>query len=185
MRWNLSGMNVKRRWLILPTTATSTSATPQPSKAQKPSSSDCYLPVDTNGIPLDKIDKFPRNVTAPFILHTTEPQLDDEAVVESDPSRIPLDTRAQPLKLLGRFDNPTSRLHLEVHSTEPEFQFYTGEYIDVPQVEGAPPRGQCAGYCVKPGRYINAANKPAWRFMCLLKRGEVYGCKNVYKAWQE
>lgn len=146
---------------------------------------DTYLPVDSTGIPLGKIETFPRSVTTPFILHPSEPHIDDCFVLETDVSKIPLDTRNQPLKRLAQFSHPSTGLHLEVHSTEPAFQFYTGKYIDVPQVEGAPPRGECAGFCVEPGRFINAVNEPAWRSMCLLKKGQVFGCKNVYKAWKE
>ena len=146
---------------------------------------DDYLPIDKTGIPLGKIEKYCRDLTKPFGLGPSEPHIDDVFVVESDPSKIPLDTRTQPLKRLARFHHPKTNLHLEVHSTEPAFQFYTGKYIDTPQVEGAPARGEGAGFCVEPSRFVNAANEPAWKPTVLLKRGQLFGCKNVYKAWTE
>lgn len=143
------------------------------------------MPLDSTGIPTGTIEKFPRDATVPFILQPSEPHIDDVFVVESDPSKIPLDTRSQPLKLLAKFSHPDTKMHLEVHSTEPAFQFYTGKYIDVPRVEGAPARGEGAGFCIEPSRYVNAVNEPKWRSMSVLKKGQVFGCKNVYRAWKE
>lgn len=144
-----------------------------------------YLPLDSTGIPHGTIGKFPRDVTKPFELNLTEPHIDDVFVMETDPSKVPLDTRGLPLRQLAQFSHPVTKLHLEVHSTEPAFQFYTGKYIDVPETEGAPPHGEGAGFCVEPSRFVNAINEPAWRNMVTLKKGQIFGCKNVYKAWKE
>ena len=145
-----------------------------------------YLPLDATGIPLGSIAKFPRNVTEPFTLEDTseEAHIDDVFVMETDPSKIPLDTRGLPLRELAQFYNAGTGLHLEVHSTEPAFQFYTGKYIDVPSVNGAPAHTEGAGFCVEPSRYVNAINEPGWRDMVLLKKGQIFGCKNVYKSWK-
>ena len=105
--------------------------------------------------------------------------------METDPSKIPLDTRGLPVRRLAQFSNANTGLHLEVHSTEPAFQFYTGKYINVPAIDGAPAHTEGAGFCVEPSRYVNAINEPEWRNMVLLKKGQVFGCKNVYKAWKE
>ncbi|KAJ5114624.1 hypothetical protein NUU61_000383 [Penicillium alfredii] len=143
-----------------------------------------YLPLDTTGIPQGTIKKFPRDVTTPFELQPSEPHIDDVFVVDTNPAKVPLDTRSLPLRRLAQFSHPTTRLHLEVHSTEPAFQFYTGKYIDVPGIDGAPPHGEGAGFCVEPSRFVNAINEPKWRSMVLLKKGQVFGCKNVYKSWK-
>ncbi|KAJ5594517.1 uncharacterized protein N7459_000725 [Penicillium hispanicum] len=144
-----------------------------------------YLPLDITGIPQGTIATFSRDVTKPFVLSATEPHIDDVFVVETDPSKIPLDTRGLPLRQLAQFSHPNTGIHLEVHSTEPAFQFYTGKYIDVPEIDGAPPHVEGAGFCVEPSRYVNAINEPEWRSMVLLKKGQKFGCKNVYKAWKE
>ncbi|CAL5866596.1 uncharacterized protein PFLUO_LOCUS805 [Penicillium psychrofluorescens] len=143
-----------------------------------------YLPLDSTGIPVGTIDKFPRDVASPFTLGTNEPHIDDVFVMETDPSKIPLDTRGLPLRRLAQFNHPDTKLHLEVHSTEPAFQFYTGKYINVPEIDGAPAHGEGAGFCVEPSRYVNAINEDKWRNMVLLKKGQIFGCKNVYKAWK-
>ncbi|KAJ5667966.1 Glycoside hydrolase-type carbohydrate-binding subgroup [Penicillium maclennaniae] len=144
-----------------------------------------YLPLDDTGIPLGNIDQFPRDVTKPFELTATGAHIDDVFIMETDPSKIPLDTRELPLRRLAEFSNANTGLHLEVHSTEPAFQFYTGKYINIPSIDGAAPHTEGAGFCVEPSRYVNAINEPEWRNMVLLKKGQIFGCKNVYKAWKE
>ncbi|CEJ56847.1 hypothetical protein PMG11_05564 [Penicillium brasilianum] len=144
-----------------------------------------YLPLDDTGIPTGGIAKFPRDVTTPFTLAATGPHIDDVFVMETDPTKIPLDTRSLPLRRLAQFNHRSTGLHLEVHSTEPAFQFYTGKYINIPEIDGRPAQTEGSGFCVEPSRYVNAINEPEWRNMVLLKKGQVFGCKNVYKAWKE
>lgn len=78
------------------------------------------------------------------------------------------------MKKLCEFHNPSTKLHLEALSTEPAFQFYTGEYVNVPAADGMPARGARSGICVEASRYINAVNNRNWRQMVLLKRGLIW-----------
>ncbi|MBE3045999.1 hypothetical protein IMZ48_26360 [Candidatus Bathyarchaeota archaeon] len=55
----------------------------------------------------------------------------------------------------------------------------------MPAVAGLPARGPRSGFCVEPSRYVNAVNVPEWKGQMVLKRGEKYGCRIVYKAWKE
>ena len=85
--------------------------------------------------------------------------------------------------------HPGTKLHLEILSTEPAFQFYTGEHIDVPELrsssgEKIAAKGARAGIAVEPSRYVDAP-RSEWRGQCLLKRGEVWGAKSQYRAWKE
>lgn len=105
--------------------------------------------------------------------------------METDSSKIPLDTRSLPLRRLAQFNHSSTGLHLEVHSTEPAFQFYTGKYIDIPSIDGRPAQTEGSGFCVEPSRYVNAINEPEWRNQVLLKKGQIFGCTTVYKAWKE
>lgn len=98
---------------------------------------------------------------------------------------MPIDTRSLPLTKLVSAHHPSSKINLEVHSTEPAFQFYTGKYIDVPEVAGVAARGKRSGFCVEPSRYVNACNVDGWKGQMLLKKGEKYGCHIVYRAWKE
>ncbi|RAO73056.1 uncharacterized protein BHQ10_009068 [Talaromyces amestolkiae] len=147
---------------------------------------DVHLPFDSTSIPLGGIGHFTKvPVAETFTLQGAETEIDDCFLIETDPSKVPLDTRPLPLNLLAEFSHETTKIHLEVYSTEPAFQFYTGNFIDVPAVNGLPARGKYAGFCVEPSRYVNAPNVPEWRHMAVLKKGEIYGSITVYKAWKE
>ncbi|KAF3479883.1 UDPglucose 4-epimerase [Arthroderma uncinatum] len=149
-------------------------------------STDKYLPTDSTGIPLGKIESYgPLRVTEPFLIDKSCPDIDSCFVMDTDPKSIPLDTRSREPKLLASFKHAESKMHLEVLSTEPAFQFYTGKYIDVPAVDSFPARGPRSGFCVEPSRYVNAPNEPEWRDMCLLKRGQIWGARTVYRSWKE
>ncbi|KAL1972207.1 hypothetical protein VTN31DRAFT_7426 [Thermomyces dupontii] len=146
---------------------------------------DKHLPLDEASIPLGHVDTLPNvKVDEPLILGRPETDFDHCLVVETDPSKIPLDTRPGPLRKLASFTHPDTSLHLEVYSTEPAFQFYTGKWIDVPEVNGVPARGKGAGFCVEPSRYVNAPNVPEWKHTTTLKKGEVWGSRTVLKAWK-
>jgi len=91
-------------------------------------------------------------------------------------------------KLIDAY-HPTTQIHLRVSSTEPAFQFYTGKYIDVPEIsengKTQPARGPRSGFCVEPSRFVNAVNVPGWRDQVVVKKGEVYRSVIVYEAWSD
>lgn len=144
-----------------------------------------YQVVDDGGIPKGPIEEYPGvKPNTAFTLGEKEPDIDDCFVVNTDPSSVPIDTRSLPVQKVASFYHPESKIHLEILTTEPAFQFYTGKYIDVPAVEGLPARGARSGFCVEPSRYVNAINVPEYRSMTVLKKGEKYGTKIVYRGWQ-
>jgi aldose 1-epimerase len=120
-----------------------------------------------------------------FTLGPVEPDIDHCFVVNTDSASVPIDTRAGKLALLAQFYHPDSKIHLEVLSTDPAFQFYTGKYIEVPAVGSKPERKARAGFCVEPSRYVDAVNREEWKSQVLLKKGEKYGTRIVYKAWKD
>jgi len=105
-------------------------------------------------------------------------------VMNADPSSVGIDTRSSPLVKLCSFYHPKTRMHFEALSTEPAFQMYTGEYIDVKNKEGKQVYGKRAGFCVEASRYINAPNVEKWRGMVVLKKGEKWGSRTVYRGWK-
>jgi aldose 1-epimerase len=153
-----------------------------------------HLPVDDTLIPTGTIEPFPGiEAGKAFTLGLKNPEVDRCFIVDptnEPPSSIPIDTRQRSLRLLGSFYHPDSKAHLEVHSTEPAFQFYTGEFIDVPEITGSDgetvaKRGPRSGFCVEPGRYVNAVNTPQWGTMVRLNKGQKYGSKIRYFAWKD
>lgn len=145
-----------------------------------------HLPTDAENIPIGgpaphkSID-----TTKPFQLTATEPQVDNCFTVVDDPASVPIDTRSQPLIVDLAAHHPKTGIHLEVLSTEPSFQFYTGDFTNTPAVDGATAKGARSGFCCEPGRWVNAVNVPEWKSMTMLKKGDTYGSRMVYKAWTD
>ena len=106
-------------------------------------------------------------------------------IVNSDASSIPIDTRQLPLNRLVSMFHSDTGVHLEIESTEPAFQCFTGDGIDIPPLGGAPPKVSRAGVAIEPSRYVNAVNVPEWKGMVSLKKGELYGSRTRYVAWKD
>lgn len=148
-----------------------------------------HLPLDSTGIPSSTSTAAYAGITAneAFVLGATAPNVDD-CFIQPDvnPAAVPIDTRAQPLRLCATAWHPDTRIHLEVRSSDPAFQFYTGKYVDVAaRPDGTPARGPRAGFCVEPSRFVDAINREEWRGMILVKKGETYGSKITYTAWKD
>jgi len=143
--------------------------------------------TDASNIPTGEIASYPGlEAGKPFTLGTSEPLIDHCFVLDpSSASSVGPDTRASPLRKLCSFHHPNSRLHLEALSTEPAFQFYTGQYTDVKDKEGRQLFGPRSGFCVEASRYINAVNEERWRGMVTLRKGEKWGSRTVYRAWKD
>ncbi|KAG9242695.1 galactose mutarotase-like domain-containing protein [Calycina marina] len=171
--------------------------------------SDVYLPVDDRGIPKGLPKKYATgedghtiNIEAgkKFTLGATEPDVDDcfTVIPPHESAAIPKPTTTSsvdpsgsslPLHKLIDAYHPSTKIHLAVSSTESAFQFYTGKYIDVPEVtengKTQPARGARSGFCVEPSRYVNAVNVPGWRDQVVVKKGDVYRSVTVYEAWAD
>lgn len=172
-----------------------------------------HLELSTDQTPTGRITPHPACPTTepltPFTLHDTHPKFDD-CFVFDPPNIIPLDTRPLPLRMQVRMYHPTTELTLEVWSSEPAFQLYTGEGIDVPALprerggdgdgngngngggkRQAASLGPRSGLAVEPSRYVNAAGREEWRGMVRLKKkgagggGSVWGARNRYVAWKK
>ena len=144
-----------------------------------------HLVVDELLIPTGAIEDFPGiEANKPFVIGEVEPDIDHCFVVDTDTSKMPLDTRKRQLKPLISVSHPKTNLHLDVFSTEPSFQFYLGQHVEVAATADTPARGARAGFCVEAARFINAVNVPEWRNQVVLRRGDIWGSKTVHKAWK-
>jgi aldose 1-epimerase len=145
-----------------------------------------HLPNDEYSVPTGgPVPHATIDTTKPFTLGAAEPRVDNCFTKTTDPAAVPLDTRSEPLTCDMAAYHPKTGIHLEVLSTEPSFQFYTGDFTNVPAVEGLSAKGPRSAFCCEPGRWVNAVNVPEWKNMSLLKKGETYGSRIVYKAWSD
>lgn len=167
-----------------------------------------HLELDPEQIPTGRIVPHPLAPSegdTPFTLFTRDPSFDDCFVLpprqgppddyDGIAATVPLDTRPLPLRTLCKLNHPDTGLNLVIESTEPAFQFYTGEGLDVPplnKVEGQMEAGMTEsmgsrkGIAIEPSRFVDAAGRKEWRGMCLLRKGEgVWGSRSRYRAWKE
>lgn len=85
-----------------------------------------------------------------------------------------LDSRNKPYKTLVKASKPDLPITLEVSSTEPAFQLYTGDFTNVKDFKSR------SGFCVEAARFTNAINHKNWASQVTLHRGETYGSKIKY-----
>lgn len=143
-----------------------------------------HMVTDDIDIPTGAIEPFPGiPQDEEFVLGAKEPDPDHCFVMNTDPASIPLDTRKEPMKKLIELSHPNTNIHFETLSTEPAFQFYAGRFIDVPEMDGQPARGARSGLCVEASRYVNAVNHDPWKHMVVLKKGQLWGSRTIYRAW--
>ncbi|KAI5967101.1 GAL10 [Candida theae] len=115
------------------------------------------------------------NIISKTIPSTISPEviLDDCFVVDKDANAI--DTRSKALQTLVEATHPDSNVKIVVSSTEPAFQFYTGDGVNCSQF------GKRSGFCVEPSRFVDAVHSDNHKGQAVLKKGDVYGAKIKYE----
>ncbi|HEV3049647.1 MAG TPA: aldose epimerase family protein [Longimicrobium sp.] len=81
----------------------------------------------------------------------------------------------------ARVHEPVSGRVLELFTTEPGLQFYSGNYLDGSAVgkDGQPYRYRC-GFCLEPQKFPDSPNHPDFP-TCILRPGERYASRSVYR----
>lgn len=91
----------------------------------------------------------------------------------------------RPLRQAVRVHCDTTGIALDMRTTEPGFQFYTGYYLDG-EVKGKhtqPPEfrhAPLAALCLEAQRFPDAVNQAAWRHMVVLQPGQTYTQRTEY-----
>ena len=150
---------------------------------------DAFTPVDSTLIPTGEI----RGVTGtPFDFTQPTPigaRIDDE---ENEQIRFGLGydhnfvlNRSEPgadsLALAARVFEPTSGRVMEVFTTEPGVQFYSGNFLDgsITGKDGAVYEHR-TGFCLETQHYPDSPNQPEFP-STILRPGETYRSRTVYK----
>jgi aldose 1-epimerase len=84
----------------------------------------------------------------------------------------------------ARVTEPKSGRVLEVFTTEPGLQFYTGNFLDGTNTgKGNAVYKQYNGFCLEPQKFPDSVNKPEWKEKSnpVLKPGEIYKQTTIYK----
>lgn len=84
----------------------------------------------------------------------------------------------------ARVTDPKSGRTLEVFTTEPGLQFYTGNFLDGTNTgKGGAVYKQHTAFCLEPQKFPDSVNKPEWKDKSnvVLKPGETYKQTTIYK----
>ena len=87
-------------------------------------------------------------------------------------------------ELAARVTEPRSGRVLEVLTTEPGLQFYTGNFLDgTNKGKGGAVYHQYNGFCMEPQKFPDSVNKPEWKDKSnpVLRPGDTYKQTTVYK----
>ena len=82
------------------------------------------------------------------------------------------------LALAARVKEPQSGRVLEIHTTQPGVQFYSGNFLDGAAANGGYP--QYAGFCLETQHFPDSPNQPAFP-TTILRPGETYRQTTVHK----
>ncbi|KAI8335573.1 aldose 1-epimerase [Chlamydoabsidia padenii] len=95
------------------------------------------------------------------------------------------DTSNRPLQQAVTAYCPSTGIQLTFSTTEPAFQFYTGNWIQSGHLtaknsQDRVPFGSHAGFCLESSRFPDAPNKPDWRPSVVLQPKGIYASKTVF-----
>ena len=84
------------------------------------------------------------------------------------------------MSLAARVDEPTSGRVMEIYTTEPGVQFYTGNFLDGTVTAGGKAYQKHDGFCLETQHYPDSPNQPDFP-STVLKPGETYKQMTVHK----
>lgn len=138
-----------------------------------------YVPVDETSIPLGPlapVDKTPFDFRAPQLIGARISQVG----IGYDHTYV-LSTAPRPLHFAARASDPVSGRYLEVLTTEPGVQLYTGNYLDGSvKGKGGAAYKKHAGFCLETQHFPDSPNQPTYP-STILRPGETYSSKTVMK----
>lgn len=119
-----------------------------------------------------------------FTMTKEGPKLDDNFVLRDLDQFDGIDSRHLKPKPAVHYYHPDNNVNLQIFTTEPTFQIYSCEFMDIPKLEGESRNFpyRCAVAC-EPSRPVNSPGIEKWQKWVTLKRGETYGSKIVYCSW--
>ena len=94
------------------------------------------------------------------------------------------DNETGELKFVGRVQDNTSGRKIEIFTTQPGMQLYTGHWIPELTVDGVKKFGQYTAFALETQHFPDSVNHPNFP-SALLKPGEEYNQKTVYKFLTE
>jgi len=146
---------------------------------------DRFTPVDENLIPtgeLRKVSGTPFDFTTPTAVGARINQDDQQLKIgKGYDHNFVLNGKAGELKLAARLYAPKTGRVLEVWTTQPGVQFYTGNFLDgTAQGKGGKPYGFRSGLCLETQHFPDSPNHPEFP-STVLKPGQHFRSTTIYK----
>jgi aldose 1-epimerase len=143
---------------------------------------DKYTPADDTLIPTGEIKPVkdtPLDFTTPRRIGDRINQLKGDPVGYDH--NFVLNGEGKKLALAARVRDPRSDRVMEMYTTEPGVQFYTGNFLDGKQTgRGGVVYKKHAGFCLEAQHFPDSVNHPNFPSM-ILKPGETYKQTTIYK----
>ena len=147
---------------------------------------DRFTPVDSGLIPtgeLRPVAGTPFDFTTPSAIGARIGQTQDEQIVlgQGYDHNWVLNKQGSELSLAAKVHEPLTGRTMEVWTTEPATQFYTGNFLDGTLVgKGGWAYQRRNGFCFEPQHYPDSPNHPAFP-STELKPGDIYSNTIIYK----
>ncbi|MEZ5944731.1 MAG: aldose epimerase family protein [Planctomycetaceae bacterium] len=143
---------------------------------------DNYTPVDDTLIPTGKIDRVEGTVLDFRMPHTIGERiksLDDTSAIGYDHNFV-VNGEMGELRPVARLKDPESGRVLEVSTTEPGVQFYSGNFLKGQAGKGGKPYPHRSAICLETQHYPDSINQPNFP-ESVLEPGEIYHHVCVWK----
>jgi aldose 1-epimerase len=146
---------------------------------------DRYTPVDASLIPtgeLRAVSGTPFDFTQPMAIGSRIGKRDEQLKFGNgyDHNWV-LNGKPGTLRQAAKVSEPKTGRLMEVWTTEPGLQFYTGNFLDGSQIgKGGKVYQFRYGFCLEAQHYPDSPNKPAFP-STLLRKGGIYRSTTIYK----
>jgi aldose 1-epimerase len=140
-----------------------------------------YTPVNEELIPtgeLANVEGTPFDFRKPFVIGERFPQLNNEPLGYDH--NFVLDGSAGERIMAAKVHDPLSGRFLEVHTTEPGVQFYTGNFLDGSLSSGDRTYVQHSGFCLETQHFPDSPNQPDFP-STVLRPGETFASQTILK----
>lgn len=146
---------------------------------------DRFTPVDSGLIPtgeLKSVKGGPMDFTRAAVIGARIDETDEQLVLgKGYDHNWALNNSTGKLALAARAYDPKSGRVMEVHTTEPGMQFYTGNFLDGSITgKGGQVYKKRYGFCLETQHFPDSPNKPSFP-LTVLKPGRKYRTTTVYK----
>jgi aldose 1-epimerase len=144
---------------------------------------DSYLPVDTGLIPTGEVKSVkdtPMDFTTPNTIGSRIDQVGGDPGGYDHCYVLNKKEGKDALTLVAKVDDSKTGRVMEIYTTEPAVQFYTGNFLDGTITAGGKTYQKNAAFCLETQHYPDSPNEPSFP-STVLRPGETYKHSTVHK----